>query len=126
MELTARVSTSPRSRPRRRWGSNPERDRALRALLAHPSITRTTVRAMRACWVVQHGDSGRLLVRVPQPPGGKLEVLLSDQGTQALLEYLEAARLWGQDAPLFPGTAADGGLTRAGLRSVLNRLDGIK
>jgi len=89
-------------RRRRPYGACSYRDLALEALVCHPDLSRRDVRTLRACWVRQHRGTGRLVISLPSEMGERL-AYLGERASAALLDYLEASRLWGEDAPLFPG-----------------------
>lgn len=110
------------SRPRRRSPLQALRDRALRALVAHPDLSWREVATLLASQVHQHGQSGYLYVELPMGAGSRL-ALLDAAATATLLAYLEAARLWGRSKPLFPGRDPAAPLSREGLKSALRRLE---
>ncbi len=107
---------------RRRYGLCRVRDLALSALVRHPDLRRQEVRTLRASWIRQHPSTGRLVVEPPQVAGARV-VHLDDYASRRLLEYLEEARLWGEDAPLFPGADPSKPMTKSGVRTALLRLE---
>lgn len=79
---------------------------ALLRLATHPELPPAALAQLRATQVRQSGDQGALYLRVPRGPGALLIVRLTDPQQEALLAYLEAARLWGEPTRLFPKPAA--------------------
>lgn len=108
-------------RPRRSYRLNRLRDHALRALVDHPDLSRREVAALRGTQIHQHGESGYLLVEIPQRSGSRIHVL-GAVATRVLLDYMEAARLWGADRPLFPGRFGRP-LSTTGINTALARLE---
>ncbi|MEM9597330.1 MAG: hypothetical protein AAGD06_23885 [Acidobacteriota bacterium] len=93
------------------WTHTGLRNRALSELARWPELTSTVLASLDARQIHQDPRSGALTVHYRDDAW----IRLDRAATVALLDYLEAARLWGAPRPLFPSRGR-AGASRRGAR----------
>lgn len=103
------------------------RDRALRVLGRHTLLGPQALAGLRG-HDVEQTEAGDLRIHLTggsdQEGRWMLVAWLRPVQTAALLEYLEAERLWGQDLPLFAGHDREEPLSVSGVKRVLYGAEG--
>ncbi|MEM9597055.1 MAG: hypothetical protein AAGD06_22475 [Acidobacteriota bacterium] len=92
------MEPATQARPAAGWALTRLRDRALVALATYPELTPQILSGLDAYQVHQDDRTGVLTVYYRD----EAMVRLGREATSSVLDYLEAARLWGARSPLFP------------------------